>query len=701
MNLLTLSTALLQLSIVLLFVLFLARIVRRRSPDLAAKIGTRGLMLGCLLVAFAVLDVPRFIQGSVTPSVRTTSETIVRSDETTPDKGDTPITFSLRPVLLWLASQDVVENSDRQDQVDWVMVFCMITLLLFLMLCVGFVATTQMHHRSTPIEVDGKHPLFECIRNENVSLRESSLLVVPCVTFYGGRTIYLPADWNQWPENELATALAHEIAHLNRRDARQRLLVQVACFVQWFHPMAWMISRGVTLSQEMAADRRAARTTDSDYAVSLSRIALRMDQRIHGRADDSMKHWFTRPGMVSVSSSHLIRRIKMLSQQTEGSVSRCRAGLAQLAVVTVFVSAACWNLNADQPDDNESGKTPAARVASVPKKSEIAGEPFSRPMISPWEHVASNNHGYGVVRVRQMLLHPNLAFARGVVDSAVDSAWRMIATDQSADNRAALGLGVSNIDDAIVSLQAVIENNEPKDDEDSDQNGKVTLGTDGLKLRFAEPISHDNVRAALDVSRLVQVGEQWGPLAEGSDMTTTQFMDQLIDGIFTSGTISRELAVQPKTKDANEQSMAELRRAWTQVDGGLLTLCSILPDSLGFVETDADKLADRVLSQASAIGIGIDIGQTNESNWLKLPIHVRFALLPADGVTIDQLVESIRVAVSAVKDEAEKVKADEPVDVERILQTLASIEISPSTSGDSVMVTLTAPIETFEVFGVF
>jgi TonB family protein len=76
------------------------------------------------------------------------------------------------------------------------------------------------------------------------------------------------------PQDFLA-ALAHECAHMKRRDFQKNLLYEAASLVLAFHPVAWILKSQIAQTREMICDGMATeRVVDSrSYAQSLLRLA--------------------------------------------------------------------------------------------------------------------------------------------------------------------------------------------------------------------------------------------------------------------------------------------------------------------------------------------------------------------------------------------------------------------------------------------
>ena len=87
--------------------------------------------------------------------------------------------------------------------------------------------------------------------------------------------IVLPAAWKTWDSDTLAAIIAHEAAHLSRRDASVNVAAHLNRAIFWFHPLAWWLERKLALTAEHACDDAAARAiaTPRRYAQILVEMA--------------------------------------------------------------------------------------------------------------------------------------------------------------------------------------------------------------------------------------------------------------------------------------------------------------------------------------------------------------------------------------------------------------------------------------------
>ncbi|HKQ39159.1 MAG TPA: M56 family metallopeptidase, partial [Verrucomicrobiae bacterium] len=88
------------------------------------------------------------------------------------------------------------------------------------------------------------------------ALRQSSEISVPVVVGILQPAVIVPRDVRQ---HELRMMLAHELAHLKRRDLLWGWLPAICHTLFFFHPLLWLTRREWLLAQEMACDELALR----------------------------------------------------------------------------------------------------------------------------------------------------------------------------------------------------------------------------------------------------------------------------------------------------------------------------------------------------------------------------------------------------------------------------------------------------------
>jgi GWxTD domain-containing protein len=87
--------------------------------------------------------------------------------------------------------------------------------------------------------------------------------------------VILPADWEEWSGAKLDAVLAHEHAHVRRRDPLVQWLALLNRALFWFHPLAWWLERRLSILAEQASDDAVlGRGHDpQDYSEYLLEIA--------------------------------------------------------------------------------------------------------------------------------------------------------------------------------------------------------------------------------------------------------------------------------------------------------------------------------------------------------------------------------------------------------------------------------------------
>src|SRR5215471_11355013 len=108
-------------------------------------------------------------------------------------------------------------------------------------------------------------------RSQHVLLVESDQVSVPVTLGVLRPAIFLPANWRQWHTAKLDAVLAHEYAHVARRDALTQRLSLLHRAVFWFSPLAWWLDRHLADLAEQASDEAALSlgTDRNEYARTL------------------------------------------------------------------------------------------------------------------------------------------------------------------------------------------------------------------------------------------------------------------------------------------------------------------------------------------------------------------------------------------------------------------------------------------------
>jgi Zn-dependent protease with chaperone function len=110
---------------------------------------------------------------------------------------------------------------------------------------------------------------------------QSATVAAPLTVGIVSPGILLPGTWKEWSEGTLRAVLAHERAHVRRRDTFVALAANLNCCVFWFHPLAWWLKRELAATAEQACDEVAVRTVSESgkYAEVLLQMAEAVRRR--------------------------------------------------------------------------------------------------------------------------------------------------------------------------------------------------------------------------------------------------------------------------------------------------------------------------------------------------------------------------------------------------------------------------------------
>ena len=200
-------------------------------------------------------------------------------------------------------------------------------------------------------------------------LRTTSANVSPMVWWCGGQVqVVLPdALLEEIEPDQWRWALAHELAHVQRRDYLVRWLEWLACSVFWWNPLAWYARKNLRAAEEICCD-----------AMVLSRLKpepLVYANSILNVVESLVRPAIRPPAMASEinSDGFLERRFEMiLSQNSNSAISRWSR-------VVAFGLLFVMPLGLAQAQDFEKVEK---RLAKMVKNGEINGDQSDAMMIA-------------------------------------------------------------------------------------------------------------------------------------------------------------------------------------------------------------------------------------------------------------------------------------------------------------------------------
>lgn len=171
-------------------------------------------------------------------------------------------------------------DSPRESSPDWSRVLVIVWLtgaaLIVLRLLAGIAGVWLLERRATMITDGGwlhtAHALAQRLGlTRGVTLLRGDRGSVPLTWGVLQPVVWLPADASGWDDERRVVVLAHELAHVKRRDAITQWIANITLALHWFNPLAWIAARQLRAERERACDEAVLRlgTHPSAYAEHL------------------------------------------------------------------------------------------------------------------------------------------------------------------------------------------------------------------------------------------------------------------------------------------------------------------------------------------------------------------------------------------------------------------------------------------------
>jgi beta-lactamase regulating signal transducer with metallopeptidase domain len=208
-------------------------------------------------------------------------------------------------------------------------------------------------------------------------LAESDLVSVPVTLGIFRPLILLPTYWRTWDDRTLGAVIAHEMAHVARRDALTQRLALIHRAVFWFSPLAWWLSRALANAAEEASDE-AALTVVQDrafYAETVIEFFAALSE------NPRRVYWqgvsMAAPGQAERRVDHILNWKGAVSMRIRKSLA---FGLAILGVPAVLLTAAA------RPSASQSSAPvilPAPAAPPLPAMPDAAPLPRAEAVPAP------------------------------------------------------------------------------------------------------------------------------------------------------------------------------------------------------------------------------------------------------------------------------------------------------------------------------
>ncbi len=167
--------------------------------------------------------------------------------------------------------------------------------------------------------------------------------------------VLIPAAWvTELPLPMLEAVIAHELAHLRRRDLWINLLQRLAETLLFYHPAVWWLSQRLRAERELCADELAVAATGRrlEYAQALEQVAHRRQAEVRPALAAFMR------GDANMRVLQRVRNVLGLAGGERPSL--WPVGLAALALPGVLAAAAL-SLSAQEADKPKEADKPAVQ----------------------------------------------------------------------------------------------------------------------------------------------------------------------------------------------------------------------------------------------------------------------------------------------------------------------------------------------------
>jgi VWFA-related protein len=276
-------------TILLLGTALLATALRKASASTKHTIWIIGLFAALLMTAASFvlpsINLPLLVQSGSSPvnveldsSSHSTTETVLLSAA---PHSSPVIAAGNAPSVATPAMEPSPVSIPSWSRVEWVwLVWGLGSLAVLIRGYLGVREVYALRRNSQPFANEWATLLLADLKqtfsiSSQVELRVGGQDIPPMTWGILGHTILLPIAASGWTKERMRVVLAHELAHVKRRDGLAMMVTLGACAAYWINPLVWYAAYRMRIERENACDDQVLNlgADAEDYADHLLEIA--------------------------------------------------------------------------------------------------------------------------------------------------------------------------------------------------------------------------------------------------------------------------------------------------------------------------------------------------------------------------------------------------------------------------------------------
>jgi TonB family protein len=248
-------------------------------------------------------------------------------------------------------------------------------------LAIGLHQTASLRRRAQPLALTGYasqsyHRYAKLFAVNDAHIAASAEIASPITLGIRRPTLLLPEHLDTLLPEDLDAALAHEFAHMRRRDFAKNLLYEILSLPIAFHPILWLTRARMAETRELVCDAMAANAVAGPqrYARSLLRLATQFAAQPNATPT---------PHAIGIFDAHPFknfeRRVMHLTHRTielRGAARLVPAALSLVLIGAACTSALAFRQQVAAPEaPTTSGTTQTATLQPIALTIPHAGQP--------------------------------------------------------------------------------------------------------------------------------------------------------------------------------------------------------------------------------------------------------------------------------------------------------------------------------------